>query len=91
MFLQVRRQIVVSHPAIYPVVSIVGRPGARLPYVKIFGLHYQILPDKIVLTYMPGVEWNYSNEELTDRIANHLVRLAAIIAKYNKGSKNTKL
>lgn len=58
------REIVVSFPAIYPEVPVVGRPGARLPYTKYFGLHYQIWDDKTVVTFMPGTQWQVSNDDL---------------------------
>jgi len=72
------REIVVSHPAIYPEVTIVGRPGARLPYTKYFGLHYQIWEDKTVVTFMPGTGWKVTNEELAAELKNALERVGQL-------------
>ena len=60
------RDVLVSHPEIYPGVPIVGRPGIRLPYVNCFGLHYQMMADKTVITMMPGTRWSIPNEELIE-------------------------
>jgi len=59
-----RREILISHPEIYPEIPVVGRPGIRLPYVKYFGLHYQILPQRIVITLMPSVTWTIPNTQV---------------------------
>lgn len=66
------REIVISFPALYSEAPIVGRPGARLPYTKYFGLHYQIWDDKTVVTFMPGVQWQKSNDELAAELAKGL-------------------
>ncbi|MDZ7334925.1 MAG: choline/carnitine O-acyltransferase [candidate division KSB1 bacterium] len=57
------REVLISHPEIYPEVPVVGRPGIRFPNVKLLGLHYQIWDDKIVITFMPGLKWNISNQD----------------------------
>lgn len=72
------REIVISHPAIYPEIPIVGRPGARLPYTKYFGLHYQIWEDKTVVTFMPGVKWQVKNEELAEELRKGLERVGEL-------------
>lgn len=72
------REIVVSHPAIYPEVTIVGRPGARLPYTKYYGLHYQIWEDKTVVTFMPGTGWQVTNEELAEELRKGLERVGEL-------------
>jgi hypothetical protein len=74
-----RRQILVSHPSIYPEVPIVGRPGARLPYVRHFGLHYQMLEDRIVVTMMPGVDWTIPNAEFIAVLRESLDRIREVI------------
>jgi hypothetical protein len=74
-----RREVVVSHPEIYPEVPLVGRPGVRLPYVKYFGLHYQIFEDRIVLTMMPGVRWKVSNRELVAALTESLERIRDVL------------
>jgi len=66
------REILVSHPEIYPEVTIVGRPGVRLPYVNCFGLHYQIMEDRTVVTFMPGVRWTASNADVAAEIEESL-------------------
>lgn len=69
------REILISHPAIYPETPLVGRPGARLPYVTCFGLHYQIFPDKAVITVMPGYLWTIPNAELVAELQASLDRM----------------
>jgi hypothetical protein len=81
MRLNAMRDVIVSHPTIYPEVLLLGRPGARLPYVKSFGLHYQIWPDKTVLTVMPGQHWQVPNAEVADQIAHSLRTLARIVPR----------
>lgn len=73
-----RREIVVSHPIIYPEVPIVGRPGVRLPYTTLFGLHYQIFSDKIVITMMPGIKWEKANPEVVEAIEEGLKKIEAL-------------
>lgn len=74
------REILVSHPKIYPEIPLVGRPGVRLPYVKYFGLHYQIWADKIVLTLMPAINWQIPNAQLVADLEASLRRLQALVA-----------
>ncbi|MCU0644409.1 MAG: choline/carnitine O-acyltransferase [bacterium] len=73
------REILVSHPEIYPEVPVVGRPGIRLPYVKYMGLHYQIMEEKIVITYMPALKCTISNQEFTNALEQELKKIIAII------------
>ena len=74
------QEIVVSHPAIYPQVPIVGRPGIRLGKIKYFGLHYQIFPRKIVITLMPATSWGISNRDLIVRLEKDLGRIRNLVA-----------
>lgn len=69
------REVVISHPSIYAHVPIVGRPGVRLPYAKYFGLHYQIHPNRIVITMMPGVEWKPTNHSFIATLTDCLNQL----------------
>jgi hypothetical protein len=78
-------EILISHPEIYPEVELVGRPGVRLPYVSRFGLHYQILDDRIVITLMPGVKWQISNERVMAELAKSLKQVCAIISAEPRG------
>jgi hypothetical protein len=75
------REIVISHPAIYPEVPIVGRPGARLPYTKYFGLHYQIWDDRTVVTFMPGTNWQVKNGELAEELRKALEQVGELARK----------
>lgn len=74
-----QREVVVSHPEIYPEIPVVGRPGVRIPYARYFGLHYQILDDQIVITMMPGVTWKVPNAELIAELERSLKQLQSII------------
>lgn len=76
-----QRQILISHPAIYPETPLVGRPGARLPYVKYFGLHYQIFADEIVVTMMPALAWDIPNEQVVTAIGDALKQIQAHLRK----------
>ncbi len=74
------REVVLSHPAIYPGVPVFGRPGARLPYVRFFGLHYQIFDHDTVLTVMPGRRWPVPNGELVAELRICLERVRSILS-----------
>ncbi len=74
-----QREVIVSHPEIYHEVPIVGRPGIRLPYVKYFGLHYQIMADRIIITMMPSVQWNIPNSDFIAELERALKRIQQII------------
>jgi hypothetical protein len=67
--------IIVSHPEIYEEITIVGRPGIRLPYVKYFGLHYQILDDRMVITMMPGQKWPVKNQDFILHVEKNLKKI----------------
>ncbi len=72
-------EIIASHPDIRPEVPVLGRPGIRLPYVRYFGFHYQIMDDKIVLSFMPSVGWKIPNEKLFSAIQEALAVLKKIV------------
>ncbi len=59
----------------------VGRPGVRLPYVRYFGLHYQMLDDRTRFTVRPGLSWRISNADLAAALGSAadvlLTRLSA--------------
>ena len=71
--------IIVSHPAIYPEIPVIGRPGIRLPYIRYFGLHYQVFDDRIVITFMPGVTWEKSNQEIIEELQKGLDRILMLV------------
>ena len=48
----------------------VGRPGVRLPYVRYFGLHYQMLDDRTRFTVMPGRSWTIPNAEFAAELGS---------------------
>lgn len=70
--------ILISHPQIYDEVLVVGRPGVRLPYLRFFGLHYQIWERSIVLTWMPAKKWKIANVDLTKELIQSLREIADI-------------
>jgi hypothetical protein len=74
-----------SLPEIYSEVSSVGRPGVRLPYVSRFGLHYRMLEDRIIITLMPGVNWQVTNERVMAELAKSLKLVCAIISAEPRG------
>ena len=67
--------IITSHPAIYPEVPVVGRPGIRLPYAREFGLHYQIWEDHITIVMMPALQMKHSNQEIISTLSDSLARI----------------
>jgi hypothetical protein len=66
------REILVSHPEIYDEIPMIGRPGVRLPYVRYFGLHYQIMDEKTVITMMPAVVWTVPNAAVIEELRKSL-------------------
>jgi choline/carnitine o-acyltransferase len=74
-------EILISHPKIYSDVSIVGRPGVRLPFVRDLGLHYQIHDRKIVITVMPSINWTIPNRDLIVALQESLVQIQNIITQ----------
>lgn len=78
------REVLISHPEIYPEVPVVGRPGVRLPYVRYVGLHYQIMDEKIIITFMPGLKWNISNQDFIKVLEKCLKRISSIIQTVEK-------
>ncbi len=78
-FRPIRRDVLVSFPEIYPETPLIGRPGVRLPYVRQYGLHYQIFDDKTIITFMPALDWKASNQELTTLITECLSQLKTIV------------
>lgn len=75
MSAQGEADVIVSHPEIYPEIPVIGRPGIRLPYARYFGLHYQIMAEKTVITMMPGVNWQVSNAEFISELAKQMENL----------------
>ncbi|MGB6648665.1 MAG: hypothetical protein WBG01_09050 [Bacteroidota bacterium] len=73
------REIVVSHPQVYPEVPVIGRPGIRLPYVKYYALHYQIMEEKTVVTLMPSLDWNVPNAELIAEVRDAVHRMRSAV------------
>ncbi len=73
-----RREIIVSHPAISPEVQVLGRPGVRIPYASKFGLHYQIFEEKIIISMMPGLKWNIPNIVLIKSVEDNIEKIKAL-------------
>ena len=66
--------VIVSHPSIFPEATMLGRPGARLPYLNNFGLHYRMREDGITVTLMPSTDWDIPNAEVI-RVLEDKLRL----------------
>lgn len=79
LFKPQRREVLISYPEMYAEIPVIGRPGVRLPYVKYFGLHYQIFDEKITVTMMPGTTWKTSNAEVIAVLTESLQRLRHIV------------
>lgn len=77
--------VVLSHPTIAPAAPMVGRPGVRLPYLRCFGLHYQVHDDRTVFTIMPGRSWQVPNAELADAIDTSLDELLTRLGGQEQG------
>ncbi|MBD3224420.1 MAG: hypothetical protein GF313_06810 [Caldithrix sp.] len=73
------REVVISHPEIYKEIPLIGRPGVRIPYVKYFGLHYQIHEQYTTITMMPGMHWNKTNVETVRAISDALDEIGDIV------------
>jgi hypothetical protein len=72
--------ILISHPAIRSETPLIGRPGIRLPYLRFFGLHYQIFSDRTVLTIARGTDWKIGNAAFVAELTKNLSALRALIA-----------
>jgi len=70
--------VIASHPAIYPEIPVVGRPGIRLPYAREFGLHYQIWDDHTTIVMMPSLKWSLPNQEIILALQESLERIGAL-------------
>jgi hypothetical protein len=75
---KVGSEVMLSHPAIYREIPVVGRPGIRLPYVKYFALHYQVVAANTILTLMPGVRWSVPNSEIVAVLCRSLDEIRSI-------------
>lgn len=82
------RDVLVSHPATYPGVAFMGRPGIRLPYVACFGLHYHILENKTVVTVMPSVRWRIPNTALVASLRKDLQRVQSMQSRPGETKQN---
>jgi len=71
--------VIVSHPAIIPGATMLGRPGVRLPYLKYFGLHYRMLEARIIISMMPSLDWDIPNVEFVTVLEGKLRRLQEVI------------
>ena len=80
-----RHDIMISHPRFYPETPLIGRPGVRLPYVKYFGLHYQIHPDRTVVTITPSTDRRVSSSELVAELETSLSRLREALTNHPIG------
>jgi len=73
------REVIISHPTIFEETKAIGRPGIRIPYVKYFGLHYQIMHESIVITLMPGMKWKIPNSDLISELKRNLFKVRKIL------------
>ncbi len=82
--------ILLSHPRIVEGSSYLGRAGIRLPYVRQFGLHYFVYPEKLVLAYMPGVQWGIPNALMTVKIREKLDLIRFLIQQQDSQTRTMK-
>ncbi len=75
------REVILSHPRTAPETPIIGRPGVRLPYVKYFSMHYQIMENKTVITMMPSVTWTIPNAEFMAELKECLLKIRALFTQ----------
>ncbi len=75
------RAVLISHPAIFDGVELIGRPGIRLPYIQKMSLHFQIFEERTVITYMPTRYWKISNAEFSETLERNLRQLAERAAR----------
>ncbi len=73
------REVIVSHPTIYSEVTVLGRPGIKIPHIKYFGLHYQIKEQDIVITMMPGMKWKVPNKKFIEELEKSLFIIKRIL------------
>ncbi len=81
--LKLPTDLLISHPRIASAYTIIGRPGVRLPYVRQYGLHYQIHEDKTVLIFMPGQHWRYPNTLIVEKLKHNLQLLTQLVNQHH--------
>ena len=64
--------ILLSAPSIPGNVTLIGRPGIRLPQLDAFAMHYQIDDHRIRVTITPGRSWGIANRELMAKLEETL-------------------
>ena len=74
-----RPDVIVSQPKPRDEISCVGRPGIRIPYVRLFGLHYQLHSEKISLVLMPSPTWQLPARVLFAALETSLHQLLELI------------
>ncbi len=62
-------------------VSVVGRIGASLPYVKHLGLHYQIFEDTIELAFMPSTKATVRNEQIVEILEESIREIKELVER----------
>jgi hypothetical protein len=67
--------ILVSHPALYPEIPLIGRPGVRMYHIKYMTLHYLIWRDSISCTLCKGSEWEVPNRRFAEELKRALAEL----------------
>ncbi|HKX29250.1 MAG TPA: choline/carnitine O-acyltransferase, partial [Blastocatellia bacterium] len=78
---RMNRHVLASHPRTYSNLSILGRPGIRLPYIADFGIHYQLHDDKIITTIMPSLTWSFPNTALIAALEESLAQIQTLIKR----------
>lgn len=75
--------IITSQPKLLEGVEFVSRAGACLSYLRVLGLHYHILPDRITTTIMPSVPQKFAAQAFGPRVEKNLKRIANILGLEN--------
>lgn len=76
-----RADVITSHPKEFPGIAAFGRPGVVLPYLKYYGLHYEIHPERIELIFMPGIKWRRKSHDEISTFAAEIGRSLSLVAK----------
>ena len=74
--------IITSQPKRLDGVEFVSRTGACLSYLRVLGLHYHILKDRIVMAIMPSVPQKFAAQAFGPRVEENLKRMADILYKF---------
>jgi hypothetical protein len=74
---------IVSNPRMFPGVAAFGRAGAVLPYLRLFGMHYQIHEERVDVVLSPGCDWKVERQAFEEALRSALVQFGRVRSAAN--------